>query len=277
MTIFSHTGASASWEWDPSILIGLALLTIGYALAVGPLRRRYGWGAAVERWRQAAFYLGNLIVFVALLSPLDELGDDYLLTAHMGQHMLLMFAAPPLWLLGTPAWLVQKLVPTPRTRYILSLLITPMAAFAVFNVTMWVWHWPRLYDLALEHEGLHIVEHLTFMAAAVIGWWPVLGAWHLPGKGVSDPVRAVYLLPMICACNALSALITLSPGLLFPFYEGRAAQWGLTPQLDQQIGGLIMWMGGDMIYMTALIFVMYQVLNPTPALSAEPLSGETER
>ena len=82
------------------------------------------------------------------------------------------------------------------------------------------------------------------MAAAVIGWWPVLGAWHRRGKkDVSDTVRAVYLLPMLCACNALSALITLSPGLLYPFYAGRSAEWGLSPQLDQQIGGLIMWMG----------------------------------
>ena len=83
-------------------MLGLALLTAGYALAVGPLRRRYGWGAPVEGWRQAAFYLGNLIVFVALLSPLDEVGDEYLLIAHMVQHMLLMFVAPPLWLLGRP-------------------------------------------------------------------------------------------------------------------------------------------------------------------------------
>ena len=172
---------------------------------------------------------------------------------------------------------MDKLVPTPRTRRMLGRLISPVAAFAIFNVTMWFWHWPRIYDLALEHEGLHIVEHLTFMAAAVIGWWPVLGAWHAPGVPASDTVRVAYLLPMICACNALSALITLSPGVLFPFYEGRTVEMGLTPQLDQQIGGLIMWLGGDMIYMTAFIFTMYRVLKPTSAPLAELRLGEAGR
>jgi putative membrane protein len=276
MMRLAHADVSVGWEWEPSILLGLALLTFGYALAVGPLRRRYGWGAPVEVWRQVAFYIGNLVVFIALVSPLDGLGDEYLLSAHMSQHMLLMFVGPPLWLMGTPDWLVERLIPSDLAQRVLSKLIRPAAAFVIFNLTMWLWHWPRIYDLALEHEGLHIVEHLTFMAAAVIGWWPVLGSWHKPGAPVNDMVRVLYLLPMICACNALSALITLSPGLLYPFYNAASLEWGFTPQVDQQVGGLIMWLGGDMIYMTAFIFMMLRVLKPMPGLTAE-LPGEITR
>jgi putative membrane protein len=265
----AHADASVGWVWEPSILIGLALLTIGYVILVGPLRRRYAWGAPVAGWRQVLFHLGTLTAFVALLSPLDGLGDEYLFSAHMGQHMLLMFVAPPLWLLGVPSWLVQHVVPTPRARYALNLLIRPVAAFTVFNLMMWVWHWPNLYDLALEHEWLHVVEHVAFMAAAVIGWWPVLGAWHLPRKEISDLTRVLYLLPMMAACTALAALITLSPRLLYPFYGANSLEWGLSPQVDQQVGGLIMWLGGDMIFMAALLFMMARVLQPAPGTYQE--------
>ncbi len=274
MIILAHTDVALSWEWAPSILIGLALLTVGYALAVGPLRRRYAWGPPVEGWRQAAFHLGTLAVFIALVSPLDGLGDEYLFSAHMSQHMLLMFVGPPLWLLGTPAWLVDRLVMPERARRVLGLAIQPVAAFVVFNVTMWLWHWPRFYDLALEYENLHIMEHLMFMAAAVIGWWPVVGAWHGANVPISNLARVLYLLPMIGACSALAALITLSPDVLYPFYAAHSQPWGFTPQIDQQVGGLVMWLGGDMIFMTAFIFVMRRVLTPSSTLAAELLPGE---
>jgi putative membrane protein len=258
MIFAAHADVSLGWAWDPSILIGLAVLTVGYALFVGPLGRRYNWGAPISVGRQAAFYLGNLIVFVALVSPLDALADEYLFSAHMVQHMLLMFAAPPLWLIGTPGWLVAHLVPGESAQRALHAMTRPAAAFVIFNLTMWLWHWPQLYDLALEHEGLHIIEHLLFMATAVIGWWPVLGP---EDHGVSC---ALYLIPSMFACTALAALITLSPRVLYTFYGTAPQEWGLTPLSDQQIGGLIMWLPGDMIYMVFFIGAIYRLLDAAP-------------
>jgi cytochrome c oxidase assembly factor CtaG len=263
----AHAHVSLGWAWDPSILLGLALLTAGYALAVGPLRRRYGWGPPVSRGRQAAFYLGNLIVFVALVSPLDALSDDYLFSAHMVQHMLLMFAAPPLWLSGTPGWLVDRLLLGARTRRAFHAVTRPAVAFVIFNLTMWVWHWPRFYDLALEHEGLHIFEHVLFMATAVIGWWPVLGPEIVPGEQERSVSRALYLIPSMFACTALAALIALSPRLLYTFYGAAPLEWGLTPLSDQQIGGLIMWLPGDMIYMAFFIGAVYRLLDAAPDMN----------
>jgi putative membrane protein len=273
MSILTHAGISLGWNWEPTILLGLALLAGGYALAVGPLRRRSAWGAPVPLWRQVAFYLGCLTVFIALISPLDALADGYLFSAHMGQHMLLMFVAPPLWLIGTPGWLVEQLIPAGQARHAASMIVHPATAFVIFNLTMWAWHWPRIYDLALEHEGLHIVEHLMFMATAVIGWWPVLGPGHLSEVQLGNPARIFYLIPSMFACTALAALITLSPYVLYTFYSAAPQQWGISPLLDQQLGGLIMWLPGDLVYLAALLFVAYHLLDSAPEMGPEPLPG----
>ena len=263
VSLLLHIGPhpDAGWVWDPSVLIGVALLTGGYMLAVGPLRRRFGWGERVPAVRQAAFYLGMLCVFVALCSPLDSLGDEYLFSAHMGQHMLLTFAAPPLWLLGVPGWLVKRLVPKGFTRRAANIITHPVAAFLIFNGIMWCWHLPAAYDLALEHETIHVAEHLMFMAAAVIGWWPVLGP-DLPGASrLSEPGQALYLFASTFPCTALAAVITLSPVQLYPFYGSASLAYGLPPLLDQTVGGLLMWLPSDMIFMLAAVIVLYVWLD----------------
>jgi cytochrome c oxidase assembly factor CtaG len=272
----AHTAHALNWDWEPSILLGLALLISGYALAVGPLRRKFRWSEPVALWRQLAFYAGCLAVFVALVSPLDNLSDEYLFSAHMGQHMLLQFVAPPLWLLGTPAWLVERLIPAGRGRRAVGAITHPVTAFAIFYLTMWAWHWPPAYDLALEHERVHIVEHLLFMATAVIGWWPVLGRVQFVSMPLGDLGRVLYLIASMFPCTALAALITLSPSVLYTFYGTAPQQWGLAPLVDQQIGGLIMWLPGDMIFLLALIIVFSRWLNQPPSsLAVTPGSLKT--
>jgi cytochrome c oxidase assembly factor CtaG len=264
-----------NWDWEPSILIGLALLVGGYTLAVGPLRRRYKWGAPVPASRQVAFYLGMFTVLIALVSPLDALADEYLFSAHMVQHMLLTFVAPPLWLIGTPSWLAEKLIPGPA-RGIMAGVTHPAAAFIIFNGTMWAWHLPRVYDLALEYEGLHIIEHQAFMASAVIGWWPVLGAFQPNRNVLTSPVRVFYLVLSIFPCTALAALITLAPTRLYTFYANAPQQWGLSPMTDQQLGGALMWIPGDMIFVLAIIIAFYRWLNE-PSSTLVDMPGQTAK
>jgi cytochrome c oxidase assembly factor CtaG len=267
------TTPTLNWDWAPSILIGLACLVGGYALAVGPLRRRHRWGAPVPASRQAAYYLGMFIVLIALVSPLDELADNYLFSAHMVQHMLLIFVAPPLWLIGTPSWLAEKLVPG-SARGLMAGVTHPAAAFAIFNITMWVWHLPRLYDLALEYDGLHIIEHLVFMASAIIGWWPVLGAFQPNRNVLTPPVRVFYLILSMFSCTALAALIALAPTRLYTFYANAPQQWELSPITDQQLGGALMWIPGDMIFVLAITIVFYRWLNE-PSSTPADVPGQT--
>ena len=245
------------WNFEPSVIFGTISLIVFYALAVGPLRRRRAWGAPVPRVRQSAFYLGSVCMFLALVGPLDGLGDEYLFSAHMAQHMVLSFLTPPLWLLGTPDWFIRRLVP-PR---ILTRLVNPPTAFALFNGVMWAWHLPVFYDKALTHEWLHIAEHLLFMAAGVIGFLPVLKS-ELADE-MTSLHKLVYLFPSMFSCTALAALITLSGRQLYPFYGNAALHWGLTPLGDQQLGGLAMWLPGDMLYMVLIAWVFTSLLNET--------------
>jgi len=243
-----------SWAWEPSVLIGLLATSVGYAVLVGPLRRRHHSGEPVPVGRQLCFYAGVLSVFVAMVSPLDTIGDEQLFSAHMAQHMLLTFVAPPLWLLGLPAWMPGLLARRDRLARVGVRLTRPAVAFVIFNGTMWAWHVPFAYDAALRSEPLHIVEHLTFMATAVIGWWPVIQSWPAADDD-PRPWRILYLFLSTFPCTALAAVITLSPRQLYTFYANAPLQLGVSPMLDQQVGGLLMWLPADMILILAALIV----------------------
>ncbi|QBD81202.1 cytochrome c oxidase assembly protein [Ktedonosporobacter rubrisoli] len=164
------------WNKAPSLYIGPALLIGFYLYAVGPLRRKYQLADSIKGSQIAAFVIGVLIIFLALASPLDELGDEYLFSAHMVQHLLITVVGPPLMLLGTPGWLIKPLL---RNRYVLLIakfLVSPVVAFLLYNGNFWLWHAPPLYNATLANENLHIVEHMTFMITAFLSWWPIFGS-----------------------------------------------------------------------------------------------------
>jgi putative membrane protein len=221
------------------------------------MRRRFHWGEAVSPIRQLAFYLGSLGMLVALIGPLDVLGDESLFSAHMGQHMLLTFVVPPLWVVGTPGWLIRLLIP----RRVLTFIVNPFVAFGIFNGVVWFWHLPSFYDDALANEWLHIGEHLMFMASAVIGWLPVLKSEL--SEQMTTQRKLIYLGPSMFSCTALAALITLVPVQLYTFYGNSPLQWGLTAASDQQLGGLVMWLPGDYLYMVLIVWMVKQLLDQT--------------
>ncbi len=249
----------ASWNFSPSIWLGFALLAGLYALAVGPLRQRYSWGAPVSKNRQAAFYLGMLIAWLALVSPLDYLSDYYLLAAHMVQHLLLILVVPPLWLAGLPDWLVDRALAARFLQPLFYQITRPLPAFIFFNGLFLLWHLPGLYDAALGNEGIHILEHLCFLASAIIGWWPVLGPSRRFAPPASQPFQMLYMFFNMFPGTALGAIITFSPNPPYPFYAGVQRLWGLTVQADQQLAGLIMWIPGTMVFFTlfSVIFMRW--------------------
>jgi putative membrane protein len=272
------------WNWQPSILIGLALLTVAFLLLCGPLGQRRGWKAPGP-WRQAAFHLGTLVAFLALVSPIDHLSDVFLLSAHMVQHLLLLMVAPPLWLLGIPPdWFAA----VPLKGWLGDLwrqLTRPVAAFLIYNVVLWVWHIPTLYDAALLNENVHILEHLAFLAVAVISWWPILGFLPTIAPRSSYPVQIFYLFAMMLSSTALGAYISLARSPIYPFYINAPAVinglaltyltpgprlWGLSVMDDQQLAGLVMWMPGNMLYFAALMIVVALWLRQQERLATTP-------
>jgi putative membrane protein len=261
LAIHALTLASGSlwlaWNFNPITLLGIALFTGAYFYALGPLRRRYGWAEGVERWRVATFVTGTVIFTLALISPLDTLGDEYLFSAHMVQHMLICVVAPPLWLLGTPGWMLSPLFRRPAVARVARWLTHPAVAFALFNGTLWLWHAPTLYDATLSNEYLHIFEHLTFVVTAVIFWWAVLS----PIPEVPRISHGVAILYLFIACQpmvALGALLTFAANPLYHPYVIAPRLNGISALGDQQAGGLIMWLPTNIPYLAVLSVTFFR-------------------
>ena len=243
-----------AWHAHPSIIITLLVLTGAYLLGVGPLRQRFHLAEEVSPGQVTLFLTGILLMFVALLSPLHELGDNYLFSAHMVQHLLLTLVVPPLLLLGTPGWLVQPLLTSSRVVRVIRILTMPVVAFIVFNMVFAVWHVPTLYDLALRERGIHILEHLMFLLAGVILWWPVLSpTTRVPRSPYI--VQMVYLFVQPTVPAILGAIITFADRVLYSWYAEAPRVWEISAHTDQQLGGVIMWVPGGMAFLITLMVV----------------------
>jgi putative membrane protein len=242
------------WNLDPILWLGIALFVAAYFYALGPLRRRYGWSATVPRWRVASFIAGTVIFWLALVSPLDTLGDEYFFSMHMVQHMLIAVVVPPLWVMGVPGWMLDPILRRPLINRAARFLTHPAVAFGLFNAMIWIWHVPLLYDATLESEAIHITEHLMFVAAGVVLWWPVLGT--APSLPRISPMFSVFYLFLSCLpMTALGALLTFAAQPLYQPYVEAPRIWGMSALMDQQLGGLIMWVPTNIPYVLALSII----------------------
>jgi putative membrane protein len=241
----------------------LVLLLIVYAAGLARAWRSAGYGRGIGRGEALAF-AGGWITIVFALSPLvDELADAWQF-AHMAQHELLMVVAAPLVAAGAPLiallWAVPGQLRRPglallRRRPITSawsLLTSPASVFVLHALALWVWHLPALYDYAVEHEAVHVVQHLCFFGTAALFWWGIgHGRYGRHGFGVA----VVYVFATALHGGLLGALMTLSPRVWYAAYLAPKPT-GLTPLEDQQLAGLLMWIPAGLAF-TALGLVLF--------------------
>ncbi|HMA35209.1 MAG TPA: cytochrome c oxidase assembly protein [Chloroflexia bacterium] len=266
----------STWRWDPTVLLGCAALLAAYA---GLLRRLVP--AAL------LFGAGVATLLLSLVSPIDTLGDTYLVSAHMVQHLLLLLIVPPLLLLGIPPQAGARLLAWAPARRLERVLSRPALAWVLAVSTIWVWHVPALYDAALADEGLHVVEHLCFLITATIFWWPVLHP--VPARRLDVGAVLIYLVSAALASDLLGIIITFAPTGLYPPYlhppnpHGVLTllrdDWGLSPATDQQIAGVLMWIFGSLPYLAVILGTLARWLDepeadlrvraPGPALTEE--------
>lgn len=233
------------WNWDPSIVIGTALIVGLYVYAIGPLRRRHGFEPA-RKGQIVAFMLGVVLMFLALVSPLDELGDSYLFSAHMVQHLFLTIVGPPLLLIGMPEWFIRPIIRNRVLFAVLRFLTYPAVAFVIFNADFFLWHAPSLYNATLENQNIHILEHVTFIIFGLLFWWPIFSpSKDLPRLSIGGQILYLFLsgMPVVL----LGAGLTFAPPLYAP-YIAAPRVWGISAATDQQLGGLIMWVPGNIIF-----------------------------
>ena len=227
------------WFSDPAVLAPLALLA-GIWVWRFRIARSEGGSRAAGSLQVAAFVAAMIALLVALVSPLDGLGEDYLFSAHMVQHLLLGDIAPLLLLLS-----LSRVMMRPATRRLvrveraLGRFASPLTGLVLWLIVMYVWHVPALYDAAAEHAFVHLIEHASFFAAGIALWWPLI-------QPVPMRHRLTGMQPMGYVAGAKAGLAALglylawSTTALYPYYEQTPRIWGLTPVEDQNIGGVIM-------------------------------------
>lgn len=283
---FAHTGAepaTAPWRWslEPWVLALLALSAALYGAGLLRLWRRAGVGRGIGRWQAAAFATGWLALAAALVTPLDALGSR-LFAAHMVQHELLMVVAAPLLVLGRPlaAWTWafappqrRRIGAATRWRWLAAAwdaITRPVTAWTLHALALWAWHVPVLFEAALRHEAVHVLQHTTFLGTALLFWWAVLGGDPRSPRG---GFALAYLFTTMMHTGALGALLTFAPTAWYPAYEQAGGGFGLTPVEDQQLGGLIMWVPGGIAYVIAGLALVGRLLarpDVTPASTARP-------
>jgi putative membrane protein len=228
-----------AWDWEPSVIIGCALLAIGF-LVLTRGRQRNVW----------YFLAGVFVLLLDLVSPLDVLGDQYLFSAHIVQHLVLAMVVPPLLIAGMPPLGLPEAPHLPE--------VSAPVAWLLGVGAMLFWHIPVVFNAALANDGLHIVQHLSFLATGTIFWWKLR---RLP------PLTAIsYLFGACLACSVLGAALTFARPGLYPAYlnpEDRLGLlpliregWGLDPKTDQQLGGLLMWVPGCFVYLSAILMTV---------------------
>jgi putative membrane protein len=234
------------WPLDPTVYAGLVGLYLGHAWlarGVDDVRRRHS----------LYFGLGLFTIWLALETPLDTIADRYLDSVHMLQHVLLGFVAPPLMLLGLSSGMVARLVRMPRVRAITE----PVPAQLIAGAVMIVWHLPALYDATLYSEGLHITEHLTFIAAGLLMYWPMLQATSAHARWQMSPgAKLLYMLVATLPQDAVALALIFSRVPFYEFYtHAPRLIASLDPLTDQTVAGAILMISGKATISIAAIAV----------------------
>jgi cytochrome c oxidase assembly factor CtaG len=261
----------AAWSFPFVPFIGVALMLVLYAR---------GWWLAhrtrpleLPSWRTACFVGGIAALWIALASPIDAL-DDYLLTAHMIQHFILMSVAPPLIVLGAPTVpllrglprIIIRILSRPifRARWfhaLCRLVKHPVFAWLAMNIAYLGWHVPAMFELTFQSEKIHDFEHLCFFLSSMAFWWVVLAPW--PTQPRWPRWAAIpYLLTADILNTVLSATLAFSNHVLYPSYAQAGRVSSLTPMQDQVAAGAEMWVLNSLVMLAPAVVITAQLLQP---------------
>ena len=207
--------------------------------------------------QRLAYFSSLALLFLTLNGPLHDLSDFYLFSGHMVQHLILTLVVPPLMIFGTPGWMLRPVLRKAPLFAAARKLTSITSCFVIFNVVLALWHLPPLYNLALANHGIHILQHLMFIAASVLMWWPLLSPLpELPRAAY--PAQMLYCFLMVIPMSIISIYIAMADTLLYPAYATAPRIMGITPMEDQQYGGLIMWIPGGVFFYAVMTVVFFK-------------------
>lgn len=234
-----------AWAFEPAVWVGVAGAAWLYrsgARAVGGWPRSRAWCAG-----------GGLAALLVALAGPPAVYEGALFWAHMVQHLLIVLVAAPLLVFSAPVTLALRAARPPARDRLLRLVHSraagaaahPAVAWAAFGFVMWASHFSPLYDRALEAPGVHLLEHALYLGTALLFWTPVAGVD--PVRRLGRPLRVAYLLAALPVQSFLGLAIYSAGEPLYRHYETLARPWGPAPVDDQQLAGIVMWIGGDVL------------------------------
>ncbi len=250
--------AAWSWSWQP--YPGVWVFVISLGLAHWLLRRR-AVGTAAGRQpsllRTASFCAGLVSLWIALDWPLGALGAGYLASAHMVQFLLIALVAPPLLLYGVPPAAFETLERHGAAHRALRVLTHPLAAIAVFNVVLVATHWPEVVDGLMASQHGSFLLDMAWWGAGLVLWWPLVAP--VPRRpGFTYMYRIGYLILATILNTPAFALLTFSDLPLYATYELAPPVGGISTRADQQVAGLLMKIGGALIFWTAITVLFFK-------------------
>lgn len=228
--------------FDPLQLAPLLAAVLGYAWRCRTLEHR---GRPVSGAQHAWFALAVVLLLVALVSPVDRLGEERLFYVHMVQHLLLGDLAPLALVLGLSGPLLRPLLAMSPARRMRG-LAHPLVALPVWAVNLWLWHLPVLYEGALEHDAIHALEHMLFFGTGTLMWASIVEP--LPGPAwFGSGQKAIAVLAARAVSGVLTLVFIFAGRAFYPHYAAGERSWGIASLQDQRIGGLIMFVEGSIV------------------------------
>jgi putative membrane protein len=251
------------WSLSPEVLLPLLIVAAVYWRGVRKRRPRVR--KIASGFEPAFFMLGLLVLFLALQSPIDPLGERSF-TMHQVQHLLLRSVAPLLLFLPSPQRTLVAGWPSPVRRAVgrlgrialwrglFAALVHPATVTMLFILSLYVWQYPPYFETALRNDAVHYLMHVTMLAAGILFWWRIFDDRpSAPRFGA----RIIMLWVATVANIAIGAYITLKSTVLYPVYDTLGRLW-YTASEDETLGGIVMWIPGSNMALIALLVVLYR-------------------
>ena len=252
--LLAHAGLNG-WEWHPhpDVWLLVAYLAGMYwwiVTRIGPTQVAPG-EPVVSRRQVTMFGLGVAALWVHADWPIHDIGEHYLFSVHMVQHIGFTFIAAPLMLLGLPVWMVRWMARPRGLRFVFTKIARPIPAAVIFNTATVFTHWPVVVDAALRHHALHFVLHVLIFVSALLMWFPVLNRVpELPR--MRQGMRLVYVFLQSVIPTIPASFLTLGTGVLYHYYATAPRPFPISAIDDQQLAGALMKVYGGTLLWTVI-------------------------
>lgn len=253
------------WHTEPALIGGILFVSWVYAVVLGPINSSKNPHSPFQLQHALWFGTGMLSFYLAVGSPLDPLGENYLFFAHMIQHNILMYISPLFMLLGIPHEMLDEFLErNPLLCKILSFLVHPIIAGLLFTLVFSFWHIGVFYEAAIRDKTLHMAEHLSMFLTSVLMWWPLCSRSKLV-PALSYGPQMLYVLALMLGQTPIFAILTFSKEVLYDTYFYAERIINLSPLEDQKTGGVLMKLANMIVSVGVLSSIFYRWSKKQPS------------